>query len=210
MGPSEGYVVQDDIVTPTTEDEPVTMETEDDVMAAETCLRLLGYNEDVIDCFVREYDAREVASGVAIECNGGDEATTQIQPVIQQVLVDFQLEVQLVIAPSTEDRTTTSIGLSFPTQVSQPEWMHEATTNIGVQINPIEEEVCLSMPFPPHVDPAEVIHYFTNARNWQEHSDGQSEDDNAISEEEAEFVPCTPHDGSQTTRPISKFLKLPV
>lgn len=66
------------------------------------------------------------------------------------------------------------------------------------------------MPSLPEIDPADVIHYFTNAVNLEQQDGADCEDKVHISEDEPEFVPCTQGDGQQVPMQITKFLRLPV
>lgn len=170
MRPSEAFDVTEDTQTWGTEADATTMEEQPEHMTAEACLRLYGYSEEQIDQFVHSYN----------EDIQGTQATTEgvaSPPQIVDPCIDM----------STLD------GLSLPTQATEPDHLREAANDIGVQTNFMNDEVTLSMPTQPEIDPEDVIHYFTNASNWVNEGAANSEEEEPISDEE--IVPCKQADG---------------
>ncbi|KAH9293921.1 hypothetical protein KI387_040871 [Taxus chinensis] len=121
----------------------------------------------------------------------------------------------------TQEATDVDDILTFPTQLSPPQWVKEGAINLNMQIDFNNEEVSLSMQSPPLPLPSEVVHYYADNLEWEAHDASQLDAQNLstqhmdkgnfkvidfIATQDTEEVVCTQNDNQS----VSKFLKLPI
>lgn len=137
MRPTEVFEVAIDIQpTVGTEHDATSRDEEPEHMAVEACLWLVAYNDEDIQDFV--------------ECHSETQAMvegTSLTPQTTKPGLPPQ-----TIQPN-KGLESSSARMSLPTQVVIPDWTQEATNC---------DDVTLSMSSLLEIDPANVIHYFTN------------------------------------------------
>ncbi|KAH9317863.1 hypothetical protein KI387_019632, partial [Taxus chinensis] len=66
-------------------------------------------------------------------------------------------------------------NMNLPTQFSAPQWIKEGFANLGMQIDFNNKEVSTSKPSPPSPLPSEVVHYYANTLEWEDHDANQKD-----------------------------------
>ncbi|XP_059068723.1 MFS-type transporter clz9-like [Cryptomeria japonica] len=122
-----------------TEHDAASRDEEPEYMAVEACLQLAGFNEEQIQDFV------ELHTRTQATVEG-----TSLTPEIAEAGPPPQT------SQPNEGFKNTSTSMSLPTQADIPKWTQDAANY---------DDETLSMPSLPEIDPADVIHYFTNAVN---------------------------------------------